>query len=90
MLEPQKVIAKGYGTISLTLNNGDVVAGSYRSEENGLVEIRDANNKVTKVKASDIKERSPVVSTMPPVGHILTKRELRDVMAFLASLKEKK
>ena len=90
LLEPQKVIAKGYGTISLTLNNGDVVAGSYRSEENGLVEIRDANNKVTKVKASDIKERSPVVSTMPPVGHILTKRELRDVMAFLASLKEKK
>jgi len=89
LLEPQKVIAKGYGTISLTLKNGKVVAGSYRSEENGIIEIRDAENKVTKVKASDVKERTPVVSTMPPIGNILKKREIRDLMAFLASLKEK-
>ena len=89
LAEPQKVIAKGYGAISLTLNDGSTVAGSYRSEKNGIIEIRDANNKATKVKATDVKERSEVISTMPPIGLILTKREVRDLIEYLASLKAK-
>ena len=89
LVEPQKVIAKGYGAISLTLNDGSTVAGSYRSEKDGIIEVRDANNKATKVKASDVKERSEIISTMPPIGLILTKREVRDLIEYLASLKAK-
>ena len=87
LAEPQKVIAKGYGAISLTLKDGSNVAGSYRSEENGIIEIRDAEDKVTKVKVTDVKERSEVVSTMPPMGLIMTKREVRDIIEYLASLR---
>ena len=90
LTHPQKEISKGYGTITLTLKNGSFVAGQFRKEENGIVEIRDAEKKVTKVKVGDIKKRTPVVSTMPPMGLILKKREVRDLIEFLSTLRSNK
>ena len=52
--------------------------------------VRDPEGKVTKVKVANVKERSPVLSTMPPLGMILSKREVRDVVAYLATLKDRK
>lgn len=86
IVDPQKVIADGYGTISLTLNDGSSLAGLFRSEKDGVIEIRDLEGKTTKVNSAEIKERSPVISTMPPMGLILQKREVRDVIEYLASL----
>lgn len=90
LIHPQKEISKGYGIITLTLNDGSFVAGQFRKEENGIVEIRDAEKKVTKVKVEDIKERTPVVSTMPPMGFILKKKEVRDLIEFLSTLRSDK
>jgi len=73
--------------ISITLKDGSNVAGQFREEKDGKVILRDAENVETKIKVEDIAERSPVISTMPPMGFILKKDELRDVMAFLQSLK---
>lgn len=87
LINPQKVVAKGYGMISITLKDGSNVAGQFREEKDGKVILRDAENVETKIKVEDIAERSPVISTMPPMGFILKKDELRDVMAFLQSLK---
>lgn len=87
LIDPQKTIAKGYGNISLTLDDGSNVAGQFRKEEDGFIVIRDPENKETKVPVEQVKERSPVVSTMPPMGFILQKSELRDVMAYLQGLR---
>jgi len=87
LVEPQKLIAAGYGTISLTLKNGKSVAGLFRQEKDGALEIRDLEGKTQKVKTSDIKERTDVLSTMPPMGLILQKREIRDVIEYLATLR---
>jgi mono/diheme cytochrome c family protein len=38
---------------------------------------------------SEIETRQPPVSAMPPMGYILTKAEIRDLVAYLVSLKEK-
>ncbi|MFK5922888.1 MAG: HEAT repeat domain-containing protein [Verrucomicrobiota bacterium] len=89
VLNPQAVIAPGYGTISLTLKNGDIVAGQFRKETKKEIEIRDADNKTIKVPLDQIKERSPVISTMPPMIALLKKHEIRDVVAYLATLKAK-
>lgn len=86
LIVPQKVVAKGYGNISLTLKDGSAVAGQFRKEEKGHVILRDAENNETKIPVEKIAERSEVVSTMPPMGFILTKHELRDVIAYLTSL----
>lgn len=88
LVDPQKVVTEGYGNISLTLKDGSSVAGQFRKEEKGHVVLRDPEGKEKKISLDKIKEKSPVVSTMPPMGFILSKGELRDVVAYLASLKE--
>jgi hypothetical protein len=41
-----------------------------------------------KIKVGDVKERTPLISVMPTMGNILTKRELRNVIEYLAGLKD--
>lgn len=89
VLNPQVVIAPGYGTISVTLKNGDIVAGQFRKETKKELEIRDVDNQTIKVPLDQIKDRSPVISTMPPMMALLKKHEIRDVVAYLATLKAK-
>jgi quinoprotein glucose dehydrogenase len=89
LVNPQAAITPGYGMITLTLKNGESVAGLFRSEMRGVIELRDPAGKVTKIRAADVQERSPVISTMPPMGLILSKRDLRDIVAYLATLKGK-
>lgn len=87
IIDPQKIITDGYGTISLTLRDGKSVAGLFLREKNGVIEIRDPEGKTSKVKSSDVRERSPVISIMPPMGQILKKREIRDLIEYLSTLK---
>jgi quinoprotein glucose dehydrogenase len=89
LVNPQAVVASGYGNIAITLTDGSSVAGQFRSEKDGKVIVRDPEGKETSVPVDKIKERSPVISTMPPMGFILQKSEIRDVVAYLASLKGK-
>ncbi len=90
LIDPQKVIDEGYGTISITLNDGKSVGGQFRGEKDGIVEIRDFEGKSLKIKTDQIKERSEVISTMPPMGAILKKREIRDVIEYLSTLRAEK
>lgn len=87
LVEPTKEISKGYGTITLTLEDRSVVAGQFRSENDDVIEIRDPNGKVTKIAKEDVSRRGDVISVMPPMGLILNKRELRDVIEYLSKLK---
>ncbi len=86
LVDPQKVVTKGYGNISLTLKDGSSVAGQFRKEEKGNVILRDPEGKESKIPLDKIAEKTPVISTMPPMGFILSKSELRDVLAYLRTL----
>ena len=90
IVDPQKTITEGYGSISLTLENGQSIAGLFKSEIKGVIEIKDAEGVITRVASENVKERTPVISTMPPMGAILTKREIRDIIEYLSTLKSKK
>ena len=86
LVTPQAQVTKGYGTISLTLKDGSVVTGQFREETKKEIVIRDPDNKTIRVKLDTIQERSPVISTMPPIGFILKKGELRDLIAYLMEI----
>ena len=91
MIEPNKIITKGYGTINVQMKGSDdVIGGQFRSETKTHIEVRLPDKKVLKLKKADIVLKTPVVSIMPTMGNILTKRQLRDVIEYLAGLKEKK
>ena len=87
IIEPQKAITEGYGSISLTLKNGNSIVGLFKSETKGVIKIKDAEGKINKVASKEVKERTPVISTMPPMGAILNKREIRDIIEYLSTLK---
>tara|TARA_R110002096_G_scaffold376724_9_gene570513 strand:- start:8949 stop:12107 length:3159 start_codon:yes stop_codon:yes gene_type:complete len=85
---PSAVIAEGYGMISVTLNDGKTVSGQLRKETEKQLEIRSADGKKTdNVNKADIATQTPPISLMPPMMALLSKRELRDVVAYLATLK---
>ncbi|MEX2579956.1 MAG: HEAT repeat domain-containing protein [Verrucomicrobiales bacterium] len=90
IVDPQRVIAPGYGAISLTLKNGDVVAGQLLEETETGIEVRDAEGNTETVALAEVEDRSPVLSTMPPMNAFLKKGEIRDLVAYLATLRAKK
>jgi len=87
LINPQAVIAKGYGMISLTKHDGTSIAATLRKESETGLELRDAEGKTTKIALGDIAQRGPVVSTMPPMIGLLSKAEIRDLIAYLKTLR---
>jgi quinoprotein glucose dehydrogenase len=87
LLNPQAVVAPGYGFASLTLNDGSTVTGTPRSESATEVVLASADGTLTRTKLADIASRTAPVSTMPPMASILTKEELRDLIEFLSTRK---
>ncbi len=85
---PSKQIAKGYESVTLTLLNGKTVSGVLRAEDAHEVKLITAEGQMITVKKSDIDDRSAGPSAMPAdlMKH-LSKRELRDLVEFLANLK---
>lgn len=90
IVKPNAKIAPGFDTVVVTLKSGGVAAGIVASETNDTLTLRNTDNKVVAVKKSDIAKREGAPSSMPEIyGAILTKTELRDLVEYLVSLKEK-
>ncbi len=87
LVDPSARIAPGYGTVSVRLENGDMVMGLLREEDDEALVLQTGSGDVRRISTLEITERTNVPSSMPPMGHILTMRQLRDVVAFLSTLK---
>ena len=86
LLYPNHTVVPGYGISVLALQDGSTLVGTPTIESPGSITIRTAEGEILVVPKSNIKELTPPVSPMPPLGLSLTKRDLRDLMAFLTSL----
>ena len=72
------------------LTDGQTVTGILKSEDAKEVRLMTAEGKLVVVAKSDIDERQPGKSAMPEdIVKKLSKAELRDLVEFLAGLKEK-
>lgn len=93
LVSPSAVVSPGYGITLVTLKNGETLGGILmRENENELgLKIPDPaapNRHIERViPRSEVAGRQPPVSAMPPMDHLLSKREIRDLVAFLSSLK---
>jgi quinoprotein glucose dehydrogenase len=86
---PSAQIAKGYETVVLTLADGRTVSGVLKSDDKKQLRLMTADAKELVIPAEDVESRRTGPSAMPDDLHKkLTRRELRDVVEFLASLKE--
>jgi len=90
LVNPIAKIAPGYGLVSVTLKDGSNLAGALAKEDKTTVTVRLGDGTEKKIPRTDITMQTPPVSMMPPMLGILTPREVRDVVAYLGSLKSKK
>ena len=89
MIEPSARIAPGYGNVSIVLTDGQEVNGTLLLENDHEIQIKTNEAEPLKIAISRIKSRENSPSGMPPMGSLLSKREIRDVVEYLSSLKSK-
>ena len=87
LVTPDAKIAPGFGSVSLILNDGQIVAGVVKSEDAKQITLTQPDGKVRSVPLTEIDERSPPRSLMPPMDRALSLRELRDLVEYLSSLR---
>lgn len=88
LVNPMAKIAEGYAMTVVEKTGGGTAAGTAIDESDGWLTLADAAGNLTRVNTDHITSRSTQkVSTMPPMGGILNRRQLRDVVEFLATLK---
>jgi putative heme-binding domain-containing protein len=86
LVNPQIELAEGYGLLVATLKDGSTVAGSITQATAETYHLQAPDGKESTLDRSLIAEEI-LTSPMPPTGAILTKVEMRDLIAYLSTLK---
>ena len=84
---PNAKIAKGFGTISLVLESGKIVAGTIKSEDADSLTIVTPQNKTMHVSRDEIEAQTATSSAMPEMKKMLSLHEIRDLVEYLSTLK---
>jgi putative heme-binding domain-containing protein len=87
LVDPSARIAPGYGSVSVTLRDGEVLSGLLREESAGHLVVQTSGGEARRLAAADVAQRTNAPSAMPPMGELLTRREIRDLVEFLTTLK---
>ena len=88
LIEPGARLAPGYGSVTLTLKDGQEVTGLLMEESDHEIILRTSEAEPLEIAVSRIAKRKNLPSAMPAMGRLISKRELRDLIEFLAGLKE--
>ena len=89
IVDPNRQIAQGFETVVLELTNGQLVSGIVKDEDAREIRLVTPEGKSVTVPKDKIEDRLRGKSAMPDdVPQFLSKREIRDLVEFLAGLKE--
>ncbi len=90
LIEPSARLAPGYGTVTITLKDGQKVKGVLIEENDKELLLRTSEAEPLRVPLMRIASRENSMSAMPAMGRMISRRELRDLIEYLGSLKNKK
>lgn len=91
IVAPNAQIADGFQNVLVTLKNGEMKVGVVRAEteQELTLQMPVAGAPLVKVSKADIKARENTPSGMPPnMADLLSKREIRDIIEYVAGLKK--
>ncbi len=94
LVAPSAVVAPGYGITLATLKNGESLGGILMAEDAEKIVLKTPDpvapdHQIERtIPLPEVANRQPPVSAMPPMGYLLKKSEIRDLVAYLASLKK--
>lgn len=87
LIEPSARLAPGYGTVTVTLKNGQTSTGILEKETEHELILRTSDAEPLEIAHSRILKRENSISAMPAMGKLISKRELRDLIEYLSSMK---
>jgi len=87
LITPNSEIATGFGVTIVQLTNGKSLVGRVEKQTDQSLSLVPAQGKTIEISREEIKKITETkTSVMPPMGSILTKHQLRDLIAYLESL----
>ncbi len=88
IVNPDAKIAENFETVVLLTEDDELITGILRKETESEIELMDADGKLITVDPNAVVSRKKGKSSMPAdlIKH-LTRRELRDLVAYLSTLK---
>lgn len=90
LIEPGARLAPGYGSVTLTLTDGETVSGLLLQENASRIFLKGSEAEPISIPKARIARRVNQPSAMPPMGQVISRRELRDLIEYLSSLKGKR
>jgi putative membrane-bound dehydrogenase-like protein len=87
IVDVQASIAPGYGSMVITLNNGETISGIYQGENDDTLKLALQENDIQTYAKADIVDMQRPLSGMPPMHLLMDDYQIRDVVAYLSSLK---
>jgi len=88
MVEPSARLSPGYGSVKVTLKDGQAITGILMEESKDELIIKTSDAEPVEVKLSRIAKRENLTSAMPPMGTLMSKREMRNMVEYLSQLKK--
>ena len=87
LVAPSVRLAPGFGSVKITFKDNQEVTGILLKETSSELILKTAEAEPMEIPVSRISKRQNLPSGMPPMGTLLSKREIRDVIEFLANQK---
>jgi len=86
LVNPSARIAPGFGRITAVLKTGERIEGAFDTETETTITIS-SNDKTHKLNRADVAKIETSTSGMPPMNLLLDRMQIRDLVAYLATLK---
>jgi quinoprotein glucose dehydrogenase len=86
VIQPSYQLAAGYETVLVTLADSSATAGTVLDRNKDYLKLRIGKEDIQTIPREDIMEEESLPSSMPGVDGVLTKKQIRDLVAYLASL----
>ena len=88
IIRPSAALAPGHETVLLTLRNDDLVSGLVLDRTPDYVELRTGKTDTRRIAYADVVGEETLPSSMPSAEGKLSRREIRDLVAFLATVRD--
>jgi len=86
LVTPSSEYAIGYEVVSITLKDGTSEAGIVMERTKEYVKLKLGKEDIRTISQSEIAKSQSLPSSMLPMGTVLKRKELRDLIAFLENL----
>ncbi|MFK7922434.1 MAG: PVC-type heme-binding CxxCH protein [Bacteroidia bacterium] len=87
LVNPSARLAPGYGSVKLTLKDQSQITGVIMAETETAITLKVGDKEAQSISLVQVAEKQYFPSAMPSMVGVLSKAEIRDLMAFLRQAK---